>query len=353
MYNKEVIHKIKVFFMKRTISFPDLLYGVLTTILLGIKSGIFYDHLNLAGYGVPLTFATMAIHFLVYILLLAVLPKSARAVSMTFYTFGSLFMAIDLVYFSYVSKLPSAALLKILWQMEKISDTVENLIQPIHMLLMCDLPLFVLWEVNRDLLERKFTIAAQKLKRTLLSRTPVILSAVGYAAITAILLILWPGFRAEYMVNELITYHMTDFYTTLTGLTRERQVDKSLYTEPDYSSSEYWGIAKQRNLIVIQVEALQNFVIGQTYNDQELTPVMNRLIAGDTFYFDHYYYQIGGGNTADAEFHVNNSLFAPESAAAYIQYAGNTYHGLPFLLKDHGYSGAHAFHNYIAEFWNR
>ena len=353
MYNIEVKLLLWGFFMKRTTSLPDALFGILTTVLLGVKSGIFYSHLNLAGYTVPLTLATMAIHFLVYVLLMALHPKAARIVSMTLYTFGSLFMAIDLVYFSYVSKLPSAVLLKILWQMEKISDTVENLIHPIHMLLMCDLPLFVLWSVNRDLIEKKFGRLAEWLKKRIVPRMGMILSGTGCAALTAIVLILWPGFRAEYMANEMITYHMTDFYTTFTGLNRERQVDKSLYTEPDFSTSEYWGIAQGRNLIVIQVEALQNFVIGQSYHGQELTPVLNSLIAGDTFYFDNYYYQIGGGNTADAEFHVNNSLFAPENAAAYIQYAGNTYHGLPYLLKDNGYSGAHAFHNYIASFWSR
>ncbi len=353
VYNIRVKLKLRVFFMKRTISLPDALFGVLTAVLLGVKSGIFYSHLNLAGYGVPLTLATMAIHFLVYVLLLVIHPKAARVISMTLYTFGSLFMAIDLVYFSYVSKLPSAVLLNSLWQMEKISDTVENLIHPIHMLLLCDLPLFVLWSVNRDLLRKKFSGISEALESLIVPHLRMVLSGGGFAVLTVIVLILWPGFRPEYMANEMITYHMTDFYTTLTGLNRERQVDKSLYTEPDFSSSEYWGIAENRNLIVIQVEALQNFVIGQSYHGQELTPVLNSLIGGDTFYFDHYYYQIGGGNTADAEFHVNNSLFAPENAAAYNQYAGNTYHGLPYLLKDYGYSGAHAFHNYIASFWNR
>jgi len=339
--------------MKRTIYLPDLLFGILTTLLLGVKSGIFYSHLNLAGYGIPLTAATMVIHLLVYVLLLQVGGKTARAVSMTLYAFGSLFMAIDLVYFSYVSKLPSAALLSILWQMEKISDTVENLVQPIHMLLMCDLPLFLLWAVNRDLLRLKFSRASEKLCSASLPSLRVLIPGGALALAAVLMLSVWPGFRWEYMMNEMITYHMHDFWVTLSGIGDSREVDKSRYTEPDWSSSEYWGIAEGRNLIVIQVEALQNFVVGQSYHDQELTPVLNSLIGEDTFYFDNYYYQIGGGNTADAEFHVNNSLFAPESAAGYVKYTNNVYHGLPYLLKDNGYGSAHAFHNYIAEFWNR
>lgn len=339
--------------MKRTVFLPDLLFGILTAVLLGVKSWIFYGHMNLAGYGTPLIFATAALHLLVYCLLLVPLPRAARGISMSLYAIGSLFMMIDLVYFSYVGKLPSAALLTILWQTEKISDTVENLLRPIHWLMHLDLPLFLLWRINRDLIAGKFPRISRRLSsRKLPCRVPL-LTGVGSAAFAAALLLLWPGFHAEYLGNGLITYHMTDFYTTLTGLTHPREVDKSLYAEPDWSSSEYWGLAEERNLIVIQVEALQNFVVGQSYHGQELTPVLNSLIGNDTFYFENYYYQIGGGNTADAEFHVNNSLFAPENAAAYIQYAGNSFHGLPYLLKDNGYSGAHAFHNYIASFWNR
>ncbi len=337
----------------RSVSLNHVLYGILLTLLLGIKSGIFYSQLHLAGYGVPLTAATMAIHFLVYTLLLQLHPTAARTVSMTLYAVGSLFMAIDLVYFSYVSKLPSAVLIPMLWQMESISDTVENLVQPVHILLLCDLPLFVIWAVNRDLIRRKAARAAEFVCGRLFPRIRVLLTGCVFALLTALFLAIYPGFRVEYMMNEMITYHISDFYTTLAGFAADRDVDKSRYTEPDWSSSEYWSIAKNRNLIVIQVEALQNFVVGQSYQGQELTPTLNSLIAKDTFYFENYYYQIGGGNTADAEFHVNNSLFAPENAAGYVKYTNNTYHGLPYLLKDSGYSGAHAFHNYIAEFWNR
>ena len=103
-------------------------------------------------------------------------------------------------------------------------------------------------------------------------------------------------------------------------------------------------MAEGRNVFIIQVEALQNFVIGTSYEGQEIMPNLNAMIANDTIYFNNYSYQIGGGNTSDAEFAVNNSLFAPESEAAYVKYENNDFYGLPFLLKNSGYTGAHAFH---------
>jgi phosphoglycerol transferase MdoB-like AlkP superfamily enzyme len=34
-----------------------------------------------------------------------------------------------------------------------------------------------------------------------------------------------------------------------------------------------FGVAKGRNLIVIQMESMQNLVINKTYNGQEITPI--------------------------------------------------------------------------------
>ena len=163
----------------------------------------------------------------------------------------------------------------------------------------------------------------------------------------------YPEFEARYMVNELFCYHTKDFYTTLSNATVDYTVDKTKYASPDYSDSEYYGVAEGRNVFIIQVEALQNFVIGTSYEGQEIMPNLNAMIANDTIYFNNYSYQIGGGNTSDAEFAVNNSLFAPESEAAYVKYENNDFYGLPFLLKNSGYTGAHAFHGYEGSFWNR
>ncbi|MCQ2420808.1 MAG: LTA synthase family protein, partial [Clostridia bacterium] len=124
-------------------------------------------------------------------------------------------------------------------------------------------------------------------------------------------------------------------------------------TPVDAEISPYWGLAAGRNVITIQVEALQNFVLGAYYNGQELTPNLNKMLLNDTIYFDHYYYQIGGGNTADAEFAVNNSLYAPETEAAYSAYPFNDYYSMATLLKDNGYKSATAFHGFKADFWSR
>ncbi|RCX09977.1 phosphoglycerol transferase MdoB-like AlkP superfamily enzyme [Anaerobacterium chartisolvens] len=111
------------------------------------------------------------------------------------------------------------------------------------------------------------------------------------------------------------------------------------------------GIAKGKNLIVIQVEAMQSIVINLKIDGREVTPNLNRLIK-NSFYFPNYYTQAGQGNTADAEFVTNNSFYAAKQGAIYFRYPGNKFTSLPALLKEKGYSTT-AMHAYKASYWNR
>ena len=114
-----------------------------------------------------------------------------------------------------------------------------------------------------------------------------------------------------------------------------------------------FGAAKGRNLIVIQLEAFQNFAINREYEGQELTPFLNSLVnEQESVYFDHYYYQVGSGNTSDAEFATNNSILGTMSSYTYTLYQQNYFRGLPVLLKEQGYETA-AMHAYEKTFWNR
>ena len=117
------------------------------------------------------------------------------------------------------------------------------------------------------------------------------------------------------------------------------------------SGTKYFGIAKEKNIIFIQVESLEDAVINQTIAGQEITPNLNQL-AKDGLYFDNYYTQVGPGNTADAEFAILNSLYPLPDDVAFVDYAKNQYKALPQLLKSYGY-GTYSFHGDVPTFWNR
>ena len=153
--------------------------------------------------------------------------------------------------------------------------------------------------------------------------------------------------------QEFFTYHVGDMVTEGLGIGNSSSL---IAFEDNYEKEKegpYFGIGKGRNLVVIQVESYQNFLIGLNYNGQEITPFLNSLIKEDTAYFDNYYQQLGTGNTSDAEFATNNSIMGSIEAFTYQIYEKNYFRGLPWLLKDLGYYTAvlHAHEN--RAFWNR
>ena len=116
-------------------------------------------------------------------------------------------------------------------------------------------------------------------------------------------------------------------------------------------TENFKGIASGKNLIMVQMESIQAFVINREINGREITPNLNKLIK-ESVYFENIYYQVGGGNTSDAEFLSNNSLYPAQQGAAYYRYSLNTYKSLPKLLKSQGYD-TYVFHAYHPSFWNR
>ncbi|MFL6023449.1 MAG: LTA synthase family protein, partial [Marmoricola sp.] len=118
--------------------------------------------------------------------------------------------------------------------------------------------------------------------------------------------------------------------------------------------TELSGAAKGSNLLIIQMEAMENILIGRSVNGQEVTPTMNRLVAGNALYFDHYHTQIGVGNTSDAELMSLTSLHPIAGGSAYLLRSHQDYPGsLPNVLRSAGFSTAEAFHGYDRSYYNR
>ncbi|MBO4991546.1 MAG: sulfatase-like hydrolase/transferase, partial [Firmicutes bacterium] len=178
----------------------------------------------------------------------------------------------------------------------------------------------------------------------------------GAAAVIALAVLVLNPLKIPFIQSisstEIISYHIKDIVQNTTGYGKI-QYDAEVSME--YASDEedpLFGVAEGKNLIVIQVEALQNFVIDRSYNGQELTPVLNNLIGKDTIYFDNYYMQIAAGNTSDAEFATNNSIYGSGQSYTYELYKDNAFRGLPWLLMERGYSTV-AMHGYDGQFWSR
>jgi len=124
-----------------------------------------------------------------------------------------------------------------------------------------------------------------------------------------------------------------------------RKLQKRMESEPMFG--EYRG----KNVLIVQAEAFQTFVIGQSIGGKEITPNLNRLI-GKSLYFPNFYHQTAQGRTSDADFLTSCSMHPLPTGSAFIRFAGNEFDCAPGILKTEGY-GATVHHAYEGSFWNR
>ena len=110
------------------------------------------------------------------------------------------------------------------------------------------------------------------------------------------------------------------------------------YNKEDIEPNEYKGALQGKNVIFLQVESLENFVINKSTNGKEIMPFLNK-IAGEGLYFSNFYEQNNAGNSIDCDFMVNSSIFPLGDKITALNYGENTYsNSLPNLLKGKGYT---------------
>lgn len=112
-----------------------------------------------------------------------------------------------------------------------------------------------------------------------------------------------------------------------------------------------FGALRGQNVIVVQIEAMQSWVIGAKVDGRPVTPWLNQL-PGKGLYFNNLFDQTGSGGTSDCEFLVFNSQHSSARGSAAFRFANNDFVALPALLREAGYAtvAAHAFRPGM---WNR
>jgi lipoteichoic acid synthase len=269
------------------------------------------------------------------------------------------------VYHSYFGNIPTYYALMQAGQVGAVKDSVTQLIQPEYFLLYADFLVMI-----GVLLTRKLPLYTN-LK---LSKTKVIgpILAISFAVCLANLFL----HKDEIITNSALAAEtkgifnfeaLQAYYGPNGGLPQAAALtDKELKSEetiqdkineikgikeiPD-ADRKYFGAAKGRNLILIQFESMQDFPIGLKIDGREVTPNMNKLIQ-NSFYFNNLYQQTGAGNTSDAEFIANTSLYPAGMVATSTFFEKKAFPSMPKLLKEEGYE-TFTLHADKVDFWNR
>lgn len=118
----------------------------------------------------------------------------------------------------------------------------------------------------------------------------------------------------------------------------EADVNETLLSlKEDLPDNEYAAMLEGKNLLVIQWESLETFIVNQSVNGQEITPNLNKLLS-NSLYFDNFYEQTYGGTSSDAELMLNTSVTPVRDGTTFFRYPNNTYkYSLPNIFERMGY----------------
>ncbi|MCA9653152.1 MAG: sulfatase-like hydrolase/transferase [Myxococcales bacterium] len=112
-----------------------------------------------------------------------------------------------------------------------------------------------------------------------------------------------------------------------------------------------FGAARGYDVVLVQVEALQGWVLGARVDGQEITPFLNAA-QEHALVFDQVFDQTAQGRTSDAEFLVLGAGHPPDRGALAFRFQDDSFYTLAHVLADAGYSTLSS-HPYERGFWNR
>lgn len=159
-----------------------------------------------------------------------------------------------------------------------------------------------------------------------------------------------------YQLNDAIKSTQSKF-TSLFGYDSASKTVREFYDEKKKTdtvndkTNEYKNIFEGKNLIVIHAESMMTQNMTLSFNNQELTPNLNKL-ANEGLFFSNYYPQVSVGTSSDTEFTFNTSLLPASTGTVFVNYWKRTYEAMPNIFKNKGYYTA-SMHANNASFWNR
>jgi lipoteichoic acid synthase len=282
----------------------------------------------------------------------------------------TLILLLDLIYLHYFEDVTSISLISQVGQLGELGGSIKNLFQAKYIVLLFDLFIELILILRFFKLIDYFYAKRPDIKKNALISLIIILFCVAMFGMKINNL----EKRGEMLLKARISnlalvdafgifnYHAIDIYSYL----ETNIINKPKVTEKDIASNNRWfhdqkqvpsnktlfGIDKGKNVILIQEESLQEFVVNFSYKGQEITPNLNKLIK-ESAYFNNFYDQTSQGRTSDAEFTILNSLYpSPYSGSVNFHFPKNDFDTIVKRLNAQNYHSISA-HPYKGNFWNR
>lgn len=349
----------------------DFIYYLYFIISIGVKvfylqftTGININEARFNDLNVNTMRAALSIILMIFSVVFLLFKKRRNGAFFTVNLILSIIFLGDTLYYRYYQVPLSVSLIYQLGVVGDVKESIFSLFKLKDIVFFIDLPIYFIFFFVKRFVKKHYTLFEVKRRYEIPVAALIIyisLSMFGTCfdeASNTSMYIYDRNFVARDL--SILYYHSYDVKNILhdeldrrKALTSEENkiLENYFNNKNSLENPRYKGTAKDRNLIMVQVEALQSFVIENTIDNQEITPFLNNLIK-ESVYMENVYHQVAGGNTSDAEFITNNSLYPINSGAVYFRYANNFYNSLSNELKNSGYK-TYAAHGYKPSFWNR
>lgn len=359
--NKEKIEEILNKFIN-SIWFP-----IFIGIILLLKTIFFYENTITIRETIGKEVILGTIAFVVtFICAICVLPNRVRGyLTIVLDILISFLLIADNLYYKYSSSILSVAQITNLQYGEEIKGTLPMLFELKHILYFVDIILILILLI----FSKKIKIT-KKDKADWKINTLRILSGVISIALFVTVDVKYIDRAKDHPYNKdaqvnvatIYGYHISDVeslinikksakYDNKEEMLTDYEVLKEKYDEK-YGDSNYnlEGIAKGKNVIILQLESIQEFVIDKTINGKEITPNLNKFI-NENIEFSNMFMQ-SYSSTADSEFSTVTSLYPMENGMSYSRYYSNKYDDIFTMFSNLGYDTSYMHGNY-GYFWNR
>ena len=298
------------------------------------------------------------VFYLLFIFVLMEYISNDRIKAITYIAINTIMSILLLglvLYFKYSGQVVSILMLSQLNQVGTVKESVAKLLNPIYAILLLDLIILAIW---KWITKFRFHSSIHPKNHLFL----VVTIVASFSMVTASVvtnknqLIANAAHVAE--TKGIFTYEIVSVIQNFTKPPELKLSPQKLQAkikelkQIDATTTPQFNAALQgKNVVFIQLEAFQDFLINLKVDGQEVTPFINDL-TNDSLYFSNIYQQIAVGSTSDAEFISNTSLYPNAKEATTKEFGDRAIPSLPKLLQKEGYYTI-TMHANEVEFWNR
>lgn len=307
--------------------------GLLVGILM-LKTMFFYNDIGLNLGKIEETIFISFVCILIAVLPLLCIKKNRnRAKAIIIYDLLiSLLLFADSVYWGYSANVLSVSQILYVKYAEEIGATLPQLLKLSYVLYFIDIPVFLglNYIVKRLPKNDKTKYVLNKGKRRLILALVYILAVInlspkGIDEIARSIAEVPYSKPIQIARASIYGYHIFDAYNAShkRETTKYQSYDEMLvdylelqeYKTTKFEQEDMFGIAKDKNVIVVQLESVQNFVVGRKINGKEITPNLNKFL-NENIEVSNMIVQ-SYSTTADSEYSMITSLYPLENGQAY------------------------------------